>query len=271
MLKTKFDNYPKGKPFSVILGDLLGTGIFNVDGDSWKFQRKMASLELGSLTIRSYAFEIVNSEIVSRLLPLLSSVAGKEDSTLDLQDIFKRFSFDYICRFSFGLDPCCLKLSLPVSQFAGAFDLASKLSAERAMSVSPLIWRIQRLLNLGKERNLRQAIKMVNILADEVITEKRKLGFSTHKDLLSRFMGTVSDDKYLRDIVISFLLAGRDTVASALTSFFLLLAENPEVMLAIRSESDRVMGSSLELASASFDQIRDLQYLHAALYESMRL
>lgn len=184
MLKTKFDNYPKGKPFSVILGDLLGTGIFNVDGDSWKFQRKMASLELGSLTIRSYAFEIVNSEIVSRLLPLLSSVAGKEDSTLDLQDIFKRFSFDYICRFSFGLDPCCLKLSLPVSQFAGAFDLASKLSAERALSVSPLIWRIQRLLNLGKERKLRQAIKMVNILADEVITEKRKLGFSTHKDLL---------------------------------------------------------------------------------------
>lgn len=109
---------------------------------------------------------------------------GKEDSTLDLQDIFKRFSFDYICRFSFGLDPCCLKLSLPVSQFAGAFDLASKLSAERALSVSPLIWRIQRLLNLGKERKLRQAIKMVNILADEVITEKRKLGFSTHKDLL---------------------------------------------------------------------------------------
>nr|DAD48927.1 TPA_asm: hypothetical protein HUJ06_018864 [Nelumbo nucifera] len=29
MLKTRFENYPKGKPFSVILGDLLGRGIFN--------------------------------------------------------------------------------------------------------------------------------------------------------------------------------------------------------------------------------------------------
>lgn len=47
MLKTGFENYPKGKPFSTILGDLLGRGIFNVDGEHWKFQRKMASLELG--------------------------------------------------------------------------------------------------------------------------------------------------------------------------------------------------------------------------------
>lgn len=49
ILKTRFDNYPKGKPFFTILSDLLGHGIFNVDGDSWNFQRKMASLELMSV------------------------------------------------------------------------------------------------------------------------------------------------------------------------------------------------------------------------------
>jgi cytochrome P450 len=41
LLKTRFDNYPKGKPFSLILVDLLGRGIFNVDGNSWRFQRKI--------------------------------------------------------------------------------------------------------------------------------------------------------------------------------------------------------------------------------------
>lgn len=56
MLKTKFDNYPKGKSFSTILGDLLGRGIFNVDGESWRFQRKIASLELGRASIRSIKF-----------------------------------------------------------------------------------------------------------------------------------------------------------------------------------------------------------------------
>ena len=46
MLKTKFDNFPKGKTFSMILGDFLGRGIFNVDGELWKFQ-KMEILPIG--------------------------------------------------------------------------------------------------------------------------------------------------------------------------------------------------------------------------------
>lgn len=216
MLRTKFENYPKGRPFSAILGDLLGKGIFNVDGHSWRFQRKIASLELGSVSIRSHAFEIVSSEIQNRLIPLLSSI--RNDVVLDLQDLFRRFSFDTICRFSFGLDPGCLKLSLPVSDFAAAFDLASRLSAKRAMAVSPLIWKMKRLLNLGDEKKLKEAIKSIDYLATELINHRREAGFSTQKDLLSRFMGTITDDRYLRDIVVSFLLAGRDTVAAALTS-----------------------------------------------------
>ncbi|GMP59512.1 hypothetical protein CsSME_00022773 [Camellia sinensis var. sinensis] len=219
ILKTRFENYPKGKSFSAILGDLLGKGIFNVDGDSWKFQRKMASLELGSVSIRSYAFEIVSSKIQTRLISLLSSHAAQKGNILDLQDVFRRFSFDNI-----------------------SFDLASKLSAERAMAASPLIWKLKRALNLGTEKKLKQAIKIVDLLAEEMIKNRRKMSFSTQKDLLSRFMGTIDDDQYLRDIVISFLLAGRDTVASGLTSFFWLLAQHPEVEKAIRDESDRVMG-----------------------------
>ncbi|KAH7561213.1 hypothetical protein JRO89_XS10G0192500 [Xanthoceras sorbifolium] len=194
VLKTRFDNYPKGKPFSVLLGDLLGRGIFNVDGDSWKFQRKMASFELGSVSIRSYAFEIVSTEIRSRLIPLLSSVADHQDKAFDLQDVFRRFSFDSICKFSFGLDPGCLKLNLPMSEFAVAFDLASKLSAERALSPSQMIWKIKRFLNLGSEKKLKEAIKLVNELAENLIRHRRQIGFSDKKDLLSRFMGSINDE-----------------------------------------------------------------------------
>ncbi|KAF3441690.1 hypothetical protein FNV43_RR15605 [Rhamnella rubrinervis] len=273
MLKTRFENYPKGKPFSTILGDFLGQGIFNVDGNLWKFQRKMASLELDRYSVRSFAFEIVNCEIESRLIPLLSSVSGKAKSNgnvLDLQDVFRRFSLDCICRFSFGLDPRCLELSLPMSEFANSFDLASKLSAERAMTASPLVWKIKRLLNIGSEKQLRKAINMIDVLAHEVIRQKTKMGFSSHKDLLSRFMRTVKDDTYLRDIIISFLLAGRDTVASTLTSFFWVIANHPEVELAIRVEADRVIGPSYERLT-SFEQMQELHYLQAAIYESMRL
>ncbi|XVE99108.1 hypothetical protein REPUB_Repub03eG0168400 [Reevesia pubescens] len=253
----------------MILGDLLGKGIFNVDGELWMFQRKMASLELANFSIRAYAFEIVKIEIKHRLLPLFSSISGNDASILDLQEVFRRFSFDNICNFSFGLDPGCLESSLPISHFANAFDLASKLSAERAMAPLALVWKIKRLFNIGSEKKLKEAIEVVNVLAMEVIMQKRKLGFSTQKDLLSRFMAYINDDSYLRDIVISFILAGRDTMASALTTLFWLLANHPQVISEIRNEADQFMESDQEFVS--YDQISQMHYLHAAVYESLRL
>ncbi|GJX86544.1 cytochrome P450 94C1 [Tanacetum coccineum] len=270
MIKTNFENYPKGKAFSAILGDLLGRGIFNVDGKCWQFQRKMASLELGSVSIRSHALNVVVEEIENRLIPFFTNVIDKKEPVLDLQDVFRRFSFDTICKFSFGLDPGSLKPSLPVSELESAFDLSSKLLAERGVTPSPLVWKFKRLFNIGSEKKLKSSIRVVKKLADQVIKKRRELGTLSNNDLLSRFMGSISDDDYLRDIVISFLLAGRDTVASALTSFFLLLSQNPKVIEKIREESDRVMGPNRETLPG-FGDLQKLQYLQAALHESMRL
>ncbi|KAJ8641487.1 hypothetical protein MRB53_018181 [Persea americana] len=150
MIKTRFDNYPKGKTFSTILGDLLGRGIFNVDGDLWLFQRKMASLELGSVSVRSHAFQIVSAETEHRLLHLLDSAAGKPNEILDLQDVFRRFAFDNICKISFGLDPGCLNEPLPpMSELEVAFDLASKLSARRAALALKFVPGLTATLNEG--------------------------------------------------------------------------------------------------------------------------
>ncbi|KAK4779533.1 hypothetical protein SAY87_015639 [Trapa incisa] len=278
ILKSRFHNYPKGKQFSAILGDLLGRGIFNSDGDRWMFQRKMASLELGSVSVRSCAFEIVSSEIRTRLLPLFDSVIARPSSEdpvkphpgFDLQDVFRRFSFDTICRFSFGLDPGCLKLSLPMSEFAVAFDAASRLSAQRALTRASLVWKLKRLLNIGSEKKLSEAIKMINTLAEEVIRQRREMGSSSNKnDLLSRFIDSIHDDRFLRDVIVSFLLAGRDTVASGLTGLLWFISQNPKVEEAIREEADRVMGQTDDVAT--FEQIRSMHYLHATVYESMRL
>ncbi|KAJ3703565.1 hypothetical protein LUZ61_007270 [Rhynchospora tenuis] len=271
MLKTRFENYPKGKQFSSILGDFLGHGIFNSDGDIWRFQRKMASLELGSVSVRSYAFKIVSTEINDRLIPFLESISGRNDSGIvDIQDLFRRFAFDTICKISFGLDPGCVDLNLPMSDFANAFDTASRLSAVRATTTAPIVWKLKRFLNVGSEKELKHAIQMVDNLAQAVIRERRKIGFSTGHDLLSRFMGAIQeqvDDKFLRDIVVSFLLAGRDTVASGLTTFYLLLSQNPAVAAAIREE--------IEINKKDDDlcpgQLQNMHYVHAALYESLRL
>ncbi|XP_011625964.2 cytochrome P450 94C1 [Amborella trichopoda] len=269
ILKTQFENYPKGKPFHTILHDLLGRGIFNVDGELWRFQRKMASYELGSQAVRAMVAKTVLAEIETRLEPILADSVSK-GSKLDLQDVLKKFTFDNICKISFGLDPCCLELTQPISEFAQAFDRASHLCAGRAVVAPSLIWKIKKFLNLGSERSLREAINMVDLMAIEVIRQRKVVG-SEASDLLSRFMTTVSDDKFLRDIIVSFLLAGRDTVASALTSFFWLMAKHPEVEEKVHDEIVRVMGKGRKEVIASYGKLREMHYLHAALSESMRL
>jgi 12-hydroxyjasmonoyl-L-amino acid 12-hydroxylase / fatty acid hydroxylase len=269
MLKTNFDNFPKGKPFAAVLGDLLGGGIFNVDGEAWRHQRKMASLELGSVNVRSYAYKIIAQEVEARLIPVLAGAADK-GTVVDLQDVFRRFAFDTICKISFGLDPRCLDPGMPLSELSNAFDAASRLCAMRGAAASPLVWKAKRLLNVGSERELRRNIRLVDELAAAMIRERRKLGVRDSHDLLSRFMASVGDDavdddRYLRDIVVSFLLAGRDTVSSALTTLFMLLSSNPAVAAAMRAEAPS------DDTPVTYQLLKRLHYTHAVLYENMRL
>ena len=44
------------------------------------------------------------------------------------------------------------------------------------------------------------------------------------------------DEKFVTDIVISFLIAGRDTTAAALTCYFWLLSQHPEVQSKVVKE-----------------------------------
>ena len=52
LLKANFGNYPKGKPFMDVLGDLLDDGIFNANGEPWHAQRKLMSHEFTARALR---------------------------------------------------------------------------------------------------------------------------------------------------------------------------------------------------------------------------
>ncbi|GLJ46130.1 hypothetical protein SUGI_0971690 [Cryptomeria japonica] len=300
ILKTKFEDYPKGERFTNILHDFLGRGIFNVDGELWKMQRKTASLEFKTKSLRSFVVETVQCEIQNRLLPVLSN-ASKTGKTLDLQDILQRFAFDNICSVAFGVDPKCLLPSMPNPPFAKAFDDATELSAARFYSALPFLWQLQRMLNMGTEKRLREAIKEVDEFGMDVVRSRRKEIsengiLSEREDLLSRFMAALLNnadelgiddlkqssgkmDVFLKEMVVSILLAGRDTTSAALTWFFWLLSTHQSVEEAIHAEISGILAKREEALSAdddggicfTFEELKDMQYLHAALCESMRL
>uniref|UniRef100_N1R1E5 Cytochrome P450 86A2 n=1 Tax=Aegilops tauschii TaxID=37682 RepID=N1R1E5_AEGTA len=144
----------------------------------------------------------------------------------------------------------------------------------------PGFWMIKKALNLGSERRLRESIAMVHGFADRIIRSRREemsMGCEKH-DLLSRFMASQGEsytETSLRAVVISFLLAGRETTSSALTWFFWLLSSRPDVERRIRAEvaavrARRAVGD-LGRPGFDLDELREMHYVHAAITESMRL
>ena len=269
ILKTHFHNYGKGNLFPRTLKDLLGNGIFNVDGESWKFQRQLASHEFNTKSLRKFVETVVDTEISDRLIPILSSAAAT-GTVLDFQDILQRFAFDNICKIAFGFDPAYLLPSLPQTKFAQAFEESVIISSDRFKALIPLVWKIKKLLNIGSEKRLRIAVSDVQEFAKNVIREKkhelREKASLDSVDLLSRFLSSgLSDENFVTDIVISFILAGRDTTSAALTWYFWLLSKNPHV------ESEVLKEIKEKSEAPIYEEVKDMVYTHASLCESMRL
>ncbi|KAJ8770405.1 hypothetical protein K2173_015019 [Erythroxylum novogranatense] len=275
ILKTNFGNYQKGVRFTTFLEDFLGQGIFNANGDVWKLQRKTASYEFNTKSLRNFSIDSLKLEISTRLIPVLSQ-ASKTKRVVDLQDLLERFAFDNICKVAFNVDPACLAGDATAGrEFMRAFDDAATLSSKRFMDVLPQIWRLKKFFNFGTERTLRRSIKIVHGFAEEIIKSRmEQKTIKKDEDLLSRFIKNgESSPQFLRDIVISFILAGRDTTSSALCWFFRLLSLNPDAEKNILKELETIRTSNGKSTGESytFDELREMNYLHAAISEALRL
>ncbi|XP_010245486.1 PREDICTED: cytochrome P450 86B1 [Nelumbo nucifera] len=289
LLKTKFASFPKGGFFRTTVRDLLGDGIFNVDDNPWRRQRKTASIEFHSAEFRNMTSESLVELVHSRLLPVLED-SIRQSVPIDLQDVLLRLTFDNVCMIAFGVDPGCLRPGLPEIPFARAFEDATEATVIRF--ITPItLWKIMRYLDLGIERKLRRSIRQVDQFAEEVIrTRKKELSVDSNEkrvksDLLSVFMGLKDEDgkpfsdKFLRDICVNFILAGRDTSSVALSWFFWLLDRHPaveqqilkEICCIVRQRVNSDKGESNGPLVLRPDEVKKMDYLQAALSEALRL
>lgn len=300
ILRTRFDNYPKGPQWQAAFHDLLGDGIFNSDGETWLVQRKTAALEFTTRTLRNAMARWVSRSIKGRLWPILAE-AQELHRAVDLQDLLLRLTFDNICGLAFGKDPETLAPGLPLNPFATAFDNATEATLQRFI-FPQVIWRLNKMLGWGMEIELRQSVAKVEKYLSEIIKLRRvELSIQSqgskggdqakisqlqqpHDDLLSRFMrkkdgdGKAYSDTFLQNVALNFILAGRDTSSVAMSWFFWLIIHNPRV-------EDKVIGEISEVLTKSrgkdttkwieeplvFEEVDELLYLKAALTETLRL
>ncbi|CAI9774094.1 unnamed protein product [Fraxinus pennsylvanica] len=273
ILKTNFPNYGK---------DLFGDGIFVVDGDKWRHQRKLASYEFSTKVLRDFSSAVFRSNTARLSLKVYASALDNRET--DLQDLLMKTTMDSIFKVGFGVDLNTLSGSDEFSnQFIKAFDDSNVIVYWRYVDV---LWRIKRFLNIGLERNLKNNIKIIDNFVYELIHRKReqmKDVKGAREDILSRFLVESEKDRekmtdqYLRDITLSFIIAGKDTSANTLTWLFYMLCKNPmvqeKVALEVRLATEVKDFLSIDefVLRLSDVTLERMQYLHAALTETLRL
>ncbi|KAK9130663.1 hypothetical protein Sjap_011150 [Stephania japonica] len=252
---ANFANFPKGPEFKEMF-DILGNGIFNADSLVWVQQRKIGQALISH----------------SQFLLFLKNSSWN-------MDVIHRFAFDMTCSWTTGTHLGCLSIKLEKIPVAVAIDDAFKAILKRHY-IPKVVWKFQRWLGVGSEKEIMKARKVLDEFICECISRKCEQAINESKDedhnsingydLLSMHMKEdKKSDKYLRDFVLTYLIAGSDGISVVLTWFFLRLSQNPYVEGKIIEELRQ--NSPTDKRIFGIEVVGKLVYLHAALCESLRL
>lgn len=125
---------------------------------------------------------------------------------------------------------------------------------------------------------MKQHLDTINDFAKKLIKERHeeeeaaKLSEISYEkgDLLSRFMraasrnGQTLDDVELRDIILNFIIAGRDTTAQALSWTFYQLMQFPEIQEKVYMEAEQFITEDVEAdPSKLYTVVQKMIYSHA--------
>lgn len=141
----------KGEYNCGIMRDLFGDGIFAVDGEKWRQQRKLASYEFSTKVLKDFSTSIFLRNAV-KLIMKISAVAGAKQ-IIDMQDLLMKSTLDSIFKVGFGVELNTLSgLDDSVSSFTKAFDDSNAIVYWRYVDI---LWKVKRFLNVGLEASLK--------------------------------------------------------------------------------------------------------------------
>lgn len=272
------DIYGKGSQFSDRFGGVLGDGIFNSDGEVWYKHRKTSSNLFSLNRFKSKILDTFNAHCET----LNKVIQSKGDASFDIQILMQKFTLDSIGKIAFGYEIGALTRDRVL--FAEAFDFCQYHVNE--CFINPF-WRIIRYCTPEGWKYF-SCLKTINEFAYKVVKQRRE-EFAAHpddetinSDLISCYLsrqdveteGELSDE-YLRNVVLNFVIAGRDTTANALSWSFYRLCIHPDIQQRVYDEVIQVIGqeraTSTNALNLSYDEISQMKYLEAFCYEVLRL
>ncbi|GAB9473485.1 Cytochrome p450 [Globisporangium polare] len=303
IMKTQFDVFTKGEDEAVFFVDLFGKGILNSDGDAWYFHRKTASNLFSNQMMRDVMYTAVEAK-VKTLCEVLRTYESRGEP-ISFKAVISQFTSDVFGKIGFGVDLDCLENGVENkkgNEFIEAFSVTTKIMFER-YHLPKQLWQLMRQLHVGSERVLANSVQVIDKFIFRIINESiakknaaddngessdgnKTTAAPAPKDLISLFLSSNikeevnlkgkafdSEMHLIRDTVVNFIFAGKDTTSNSLAWFIVMMNRHPAVLEAIRAElREKLSGlTNGELAVPSIDDLPQLTYLEAAIRENLRL
>ncbi|KAG2011341.1 cytochrome p450 [Coprinopsis cinerea AmutBmut pab1-1] len=295
ILSTDFNNYVKGERFQFAMSAVLGTGVFNSDGDLWKFHRSMTRPFFSRERVTDLdRFDRHTQTALSLLL-----AKAKTGYAVDFQDVMQRLTLDISTDILFGACVDNLKitpddLALPYNHpryssassakdtsFTQAFLNAQFVIAERERNgwawplleifedkAAPHMAVVNRFVEPIINEAIRKRKEKEVLYGDSEKANGQKADIDADETLLDHLVRSTSDPRILKDETLNILLAGRDTVSATLTFTIYLLSLHPHVLERVREEVLNRVGPS---RAPTYDDVREMKFLRAVINESLRL
>ena len=240
----------------------MGDGIFTTDSAFWAHSRAMLRPQFEKAQVADLdQFE----EHMQRLLAQIP----RDGSTVDLQDLFHRFTMDTSTEFLTGTS--ALSLSDDQAEKGKKFVDNFERSLEDAVTRN----RFGKLYYMVPHFSAWRAIKHCRQAVDDWVEgalgfkhslsadEKAKRAEGKYVFLNELAKHEEADANRIRNETLNVLLAGRDTTASLLGAMWFVLARQPEVWKKLQAEVDELDGEM-----PTYEKLRDMKYLKYCAQES---
>jgi cytochrome P450 len=281
VLVAQPDIFITGDKLRDINYDLFGNVLGNADHDTWYHQRKTAAKFFTARTLRMCMMNTMQRN-VEQIYEYLDTYCGT-GRFAHIAAVFQQFTLQTFLEVGVGIDAPIIGKSEP--EAFKALDEAAFLTNRRQL-LPTLVWKLQRWLNVGPEKKLKDSMAIVhtyvNNLVAQCLSKNRDKADGDEAEkvrtAVELFVEHSGHDKAglsprdLVDFVLGFLFAARDTSAVTTMWFFYEVGQHPEIEAKIRAEF-AVKLPQLGVGRDGYitaDHVKELVYLDAVIKETLR-
>ncbi|KAK7049282.1 hypothetical protein VNI00_005883 [Paramarasmius palmivorus] len=285
ILATDFKSYEKGEGFRKDVAPVLGVGVFNSNGEMWKFHRQMTRPFFTRDRISH--FDIFDRHAESAVAQMKKRL--RAGYPIDFQDLMGRFTLDSATEFLFGSCVHSLSANPPYPHYAPV-ELSSSPEtdeARRAQTFTKAFLEAQEVIGLRIwvgplwplaefwEDKTVEPMNIVNSFIEPIIAEalekKRAAGrpskiakeeVGDDETMLDHLVDLTDDPNVLRDAILNIMVAGRDTTTGTLTFIIYFLSMYPRVAARLREEVLSKVGPHRR---PTYDDVKEMKYLRAVI------